>query len=191
MTGIPASCSKCNIVFEYSGIQIQNSTNINFSGIQTSCPQCGGPAVVVDGTFDETGNGLQIVSAPSATHSVFEALYGIVKKVETGEINQFEATKQIETISPELAKTIELFIGVGIPIISFIGVLIGLYMQYQANTSSERYEQEIVRLMHNQIELLEEIRAPKFIDSAQTAAIENENSNSGKTDRLKITKKNN
>lgn len=191
MAGVPGFCERCNAVFENPSVSISNCTNITIQGVQVSCPRCGSTASLVDGIFNESGDGLEIVSAPISTHYVFEALYGVFEKVKLGEITQTDAISQIEKISPDFAKSVRPFIDMGIPILGFIGLLIGLYMQYQADSSNESYQRDSLRLMKQQIELLRGPQSSIQVDGVQTDSIESpkEHSGSTKTDRLEKTKK--
>lgn len=157
MASIPAFCQQCNIAFEDNAIVVTNS-KIDMGGSTTTCPRCGGRAKLVDGSFVEKGKGLEIVAAPPETHAVFEALFGVAEKVKSGEITDNQAVKEVEGINPELAKTFNLFVSLGIPLIGIFVAVIGFYMQAEGNASTAEFQKQSLELMNEQVELLKQLQ---------------------------------
>ena len=100
---LPAFCDTCGTAFN-SGIFVENSTNISFSGNRSGpCPQCGGTGHVPDGVFNFIGNTIEILSAPERTITELLSLARILKdakaKSETKEQVATRIQKELPTLS--------------------------------------------------------------------------------------------
>ena len=109
MPTMPAFCDTCGTIFG-SGIQIENSANISFSGCTAGpCPKCGGNGNVPDGIYSFFDQTIHILSAKERTREEFAKLAALLK-----------AAKQRNTSANELAAEIEQ----KVPSLSMLGVLL-------------------------------------------------------------------
>lgn len=69
----------CAAVFPCTAFAISNSRNVRFSGVQTNCPECGGVANVLDGTFDFVGDTIRLLSGPQATIDVLQQVAQVIR----------------------------------------------------------------------------------------------------------------
>jgi hypothetical protein len=103
MPSIPAYCEHCGYVFDPGAISVQGTGSVKLIGMTTNCPRCGKAARILDGTFDVVGSNLRVANAPETTRKIFEILGLAIRESVSGKADE-EIIKQIEKISPELAK---------------------------------------------------------------------------------------
>ena len=164
MASIPGYCPHCGLVFDgQGGIHVSNSSNITISGSRINCPRCHKMARLVDGTFSERGNGLEIVSAPALTHIVLDQLRKISAQIESGELSPSEAIDEVAKVAPGLAKYVYFLMSKGIPVLPYLISLIALYWQYADHVSSSKFQEEVLKLLSTQTEILEVIKDRKDI----------------------------
>ncbi len=122
-----------------------------------TCPNCGGMANLVSGTFSEHGNGLEIVSAPVLTHLILNRLKDVAERAKAGTISPQEALEEARAISPRLANVMSLFIAAGLPILAVFISLIALYLQYQDSISSDEFEAAALKLLQEQASISQSV----------------------------------
>ncbi len=151
MASIPGYCTHCGTVFEgRGGVHFEGSTNIRMIGNTMTCPGCGRMANMVDGVFNERGEGLEIVSAPPITHAVIDRLRQIAEQTRRGEISPEEAVQQLGDVDPKLAAFFSKFHDMGLPYLSFFVALVALYLQISGSASEDEYQTRAIQMMERQ-----------------------------------------
>jgi hypothetical protein len=108
MPSVPAFCDICGTVFS-SGIFVENSTNISFSGNRSGpCPSCGGMGHVPDGVFNFIGNTIEILSAPERTISELAQLAKILREAKAKAETREQVVARVEKEIPSLSKLVNL-----------------------------------------------------------------------------------
>ncbi len=108
MPSVPAFCNTCGTVFS-SGIVVENSTNITFSGnLAGPCPSCGGFGHVPDGVFNFIGNTIEILSAPERTIAELMGLANILRQAKAKSETREQVATRIEKELPRLSKLAKL-----------------------------------------------------------------------------------
>lgn len=106
MTGIPAHCTKCGAVFVSPQLNFPNARGITIIDVGVSCPNCGGMADAIEGTFDFVGNFIKVYpGTPRRTIAILSVLQKALRESQEGAVD----TAVIDTIakaSPALAKEI-------------------------------------------------------------------------------------
>lgn len=103
MPSVPAFCDTCGTVFN-SGIFVENSTNISFSGnLAGPCPSCGGMGHVPDGVFNFIGNTIEILSAPERTIADLTRLAQILREAKAKAETREQVVSRIEKELPSLS----------------------------------------------------------------------------------------
>lgn len=104
MVGVPVYCGSCGNLFESRMIKISGkATNITFSNCGESCPQCGRPAAIAEGTFDFDEDMIRVVAGSEWTREQVNrilAAYNQAQQEGSLSENVIEALSQV---SPELA----------------------------------------------------------------------------------------
>jgi hypothetical protein len=108
MPSPPAACARCGAIFPFRGIVVENSTNVTFGSLTVQCPSCGGPARVLDGTYDFVGNTIRLVDGPAYTRAQLTALMGLLKKARDERRTAEELEAEIEKAAPGFANVAEL-----------------------------------------------------------------------------------
>jgi hypothetical protein len=154
MASVPGYCPHCGHIFDgRGGIHIEGGSNITFIGNSVTCPNCGRMANLVDGTFNERGHGLELVSGPPLTRAILEQLQEIARKARTSEITPEAALKQIEAIDPSLGGLLR-----RVPYVQLLSVmlsLIALYIAFEGNRSSSEFQNEAINLLRRQTDAVE------------------------------------
>lgn len=102
MPNLPAFCRNCGAVFG-SGIVVENSTNLTFSGCTAGpCPRCGGIGDIPDGTFDVIGDTIRVLSAPDYTHEKLRRLADIIRGAQSAQASPEQIVETLEREAPEL-----------------------------------------------------------------------------------------
>lgn len=103
MPSVPAFCDTCGTVFS-SGIFVENSTNISFTGNRAGpCPKCGGVGHVPDGVFNFIGNTIEILSAPERTIAELAGLAKILREAKSKTETREQVISRIEKEIPALS----------------------------------------------------------------------------------------
>ena len=108
MPSVPAFCDTCGTVFN-SGIFVENSTNISFSGNRSGpCPSCGGMGHVPDGVFNFIGNTIEILSAPERTIKELTRFAQILQEAKEKAETRAQVVSRIEKELPSLSGLVKL-----------------------------------------------------------------------------------
>lgn len=133
MPTVPGYCSHCDLVFEgVGGIQIENSTNVRITNCRMSCPQCGRPAKLAEGTFNVRGDKFELLSGPPLTADILARLYDIAKRAQSSKITEKEAIREAKELNPVLGTLLERFLTLGLSALGTLLALIAVYMQHQS-----------------------------------------------------------
>lgn len=151
MASIPGICPHCGHVFDGAGgIRIIGGGNNSFSGNKMRCPKCGKMGNLVDGVFNDKGNGLEIVSAPPLTYAVVERLRQIAREAKQGKITPEVAVQQVEAVDPTLGRYFRTFHDLGIPYLSLFVAIVTLYLQWSDGLSQDEFQNRVIALAERQ-----------------------------------------
>ncbi len=132
MPAIPAFCDTCGTAFS-SGIVVENSFNVSFSGNRSgSCPKCGGMGHVPDGVFNVVGSTIEILSAPSRTIQELTRLVEILRAAKTSSAKPEDVARDIERDVPALAPLMQLLPANRSEWFAFLAVLLAIVQVYLA-----------------------------------------------------------
>jgi hypothetical protein len=107
MVHFPAFCSNCGLVFEASGIRVENSRNITLSNVQQNCPRCGAMAELPDGTFNVIGNTIEVLSASGLSRARLLRLAAVLREAHEGHMPPEAAAEQVVAEAPSLRPLVE------------------------------------------------------------------------------------
>lgn len=199
MALVPAYCERCKIAFTPNAIFIENSFDIKIGGGTTNCPRCGGDAKLVEGRFNERGNGLEIISAPAITHTVLAAIQGVLERTRSGELSDEEALEEAIAAAPFLARILRKHFDRGVAIIALLVAIAGLLNQCAGSEADAQYQRQVIDLLDRQLQVMESSdRVGSNKDSAnqshtgntQNLAPEKQKSRTtAKSDRRKVVNK--
>jgi hypothetical protein len=124
MPPVPAFCDTCGTVFN-SGIFVENSTNISFTGGRSGpCPKCGGMGHVPDGVFNFIGNTIEILSAPERTIAELTGLSKILREAKSQAETREQVISRIEKEIPSLSGLAKLLPENKAELYGFLGVVL-------------------------------------------------------------------
>lgn len=134
MPSVPAFCDSCGTAFS-SGIFVENSSNISFSGNRSGpCPNCGGMGHVPDGVFNFIGNTIEILSAPERTVYELLSLAKILKEARDKGDSKEQVTARIEKELPALSILARLLPTNKSELYGFLGVVLAAVALYTQST---------------------------------------------------------
>ena len=129
---IPAFCDSCGTAFS-SGIVIENSSNISFTGGRSGpCPKCGGMGHVPDGVFNVVGNTIEILAAPARTVQELTRLAEILRSARSSRAEPKDVALQIEKELPALSPLMQLLPANRSEWYAFLAVLLAIVQVYLA-----------------------------------------------------------
>jgi hypothetical protein len=101
MPVVPASCSRCGLVFGATNIWGGGGT-VRFIGCTTNCPRCGFQADILDGVYKSLGDAVQVLSMPQRSAATLRALADTLKNAKLQNSSAEEIKAAIIKQSPEL-----------------------------------------------------------------------------------------
>jgi hypothetical protein len=138
MPSIPAFCDTCGAVF-HSGIVVENSTNVTFSGNRAGpCPACGGIGHIPDGVFNFIGNTIEILSAPERTVEELTRLSDILREAKEKQQSPEEVAERIQKELPSLAGIGALLPKNRAELYGFLAVILAAAQLLQSSLSSQQ-----------------------------------------------------
>lgn len=146
MASIPGYCPHCGCIFDGTGgIHVENATSVTVSGSRMTCPNCGRMANLVEGTFNERGRGLELVSGPPLTRVILDRLQELARRVEADQITPEQIIEEAEAVAPEVAQVLR-----RVPLSSVLSIflsLVALYMAYRDQQDSRAFQEEVLELL--------------------------------------------
>jgi hypothetical protein len=137
MPSVPAFCDSCGTVFS-SGIFVENSTNISFSGNRSGpCPSCGGMGHVPDGVFNFIGNTIEILSAPERTISELAQLAKILREAKAKAETREQVVARVEKEIPSLSKLVNLLPENKSELYGFLAVVLAAIQLFTQSPSTQ------------------------------------------------------
>jgi hypothetical protein len=158
---IPIHCGHCGYQGLSTGISI-TSARVTVKGGGGQCPQCGGIASYVSGTYDFVGEVIAAFSAPGITREKVSAFRDIVQGVANGSISNDRAKEKADALSPALSSVIANTLKQGLTIsnlVSLIGIILALWSMYSSDADVEaalKEDQKQTELMQQMLEVLQE-----------------------------------
>ncbi|WP_175544261.1 hypothetical protein [Mesorhizobium sp. YR577] len=150
MPNVPGHCADCDLVFDGAGgIHIENSSNVTIRGTSMTCPQCGRLAKLAEGTFNVHGDQFELVSGPPLTAEILARLRYIGERARAGEITPETAVREAKELDPVLGRLFERFMVLGMPALTALIALVGIYLQHQ----SIKLQKESLELQSQSLEL--------------------------------------
>lgn len=108
MPQIPAFCDRCGAIFG-SGMVVENSTNVSFSGCTAGpCPVCGGTGHVPDGVFNVIGSTLEVLAAPERTIKDLTRLAQIFNEARAAKQSREQVAERVTKEVPAFSGVVEL-----------------------------------------------------------------------------------
>lgn len=72
---MPARCQSCGHTFDGAGgIHIEGAANVTLSNNTITCPRCGRPAQMIEGAFNVTSGGIEMIEGPKWTKDLLDEL---------------------------------------------------------------------------------------------------------------------
>ncbi|MFB0490172.1 hypothetical protein ABIE45_002758 [Methylobacterium sp. OAE515] len=102
MPGLPAQCERCGHIF-LSDVQFEHITINNARGFIFRCPECGGDAPGLDGSFSFSEDNTTIKYATSDTQTKLKALRQALKAAQENKSIE-EVIAPLQEASPQLAE---------------------------------------------------------------------------------------
>jgi hypothetical protein len=103
MPVVPAFCDSCGAIFP-SGILVENSTHIQFSGGRAGpCPNCGGMGHIPDGIFNIIGSTIKLLTGPQRTIADLNRLASLLNNFQQRDIGLDELADEISCELPDLS----------------------------------------------------------------------------------------
>ena len=106
MVQLPALCKRCGASFP-SAFAFENSTNITVSGLTQTCPFCGFDADIFDGTFNVTGNAIELLKSGEISDAMLSQFGRIAKQARKENTSVDTFADQAETIHPKLGEFVK------------------------------------------------------------------------------------
>lgn len=143
----PACCLTCGYVSP-SGVSVDSSTNFISHGNISTCPRCGGIAMMPDGIMEIFGNTVRLASGPEFTKEMFEAIGVVVEDLRQGKISLSQAIEKVTVVSPPAGAAFREWSLYGMAFIGMMCSVMSLSLQWQdhvkSNLSAEMYAEQAV-----------------------------------------------
>jgi len=97
----PSFCPNCGLIFE-SKIRFGNVQELTMSGNRQQCPRCLAWAELPDGTFNITGDTIEVLSASRLTRERLLRLETILRQAQERHLSPEEATAAVAEEAPAL-----------------------------------------------------------------------------------------
>ncbi len=104
----PAYCTDCKLLFPATDFLMSNSIGTTLRGNLQSCPRCGRPASVLDGTYDAINDKLNIFLASTVSPEARAAVIHLIEQVQANKIALAEAKARAEKIDRRLGGLFDL-----------------------------------------------------------------------------------
>src|SRR4051812_42191923 len=114
---------------------IGGTGRVTFKSSFVSCPKCGRPSNIVDGTYDFIGDVLIAFRAPDVTLPKIEAFRQIVESVSRGTISPEEASQSAKALSLAFTPILEYAnknAGLLALLVAIVTLFVTVYAAYQA-----------------------------------------------------------
>jgi uncharacterized protein YecA (UPF0149 family) len=159
---LPAFCDTCGTAFS-SGIFVENSTNISFSGNKSGpCPQCGGMGHVPDGVFNFIGSTIEILSAPERTISELLSLARLLREARAKTETKEQVASIIQKELPALSLLAKILPENKSELYGFLGLVIAAIALY-----TQSPEKQPVQTIVNITQVVETI----VVEAPQTRSV--------------------
>lgn len=130
---LPSLCPKCDSVFPSRNYGIQSPAFYGFDN-EESCPNCGYEhARLAGGLFNISEDLAEIIEADAITYAMFSRIASILAAAAFQVISEEEAERQIEAISPRMAKRVKGILGSQTLIgwLAFFVASLGVYLDHR------------------------------------------------------------
>ena len=106
MARIPAWCPRCDISFD-SGFAMSSGATMHTFGCSSNCPQCGGRAPVLDGSFTAEDEILHVISAADWSREMLTRFHAAATWAAEHIENEADAAvRRIDDVSPRIATVV-------------------------------------------------------------------------------------
>lgn len=96
---MPAECRRCGSVF-LTRLPFAGNFAAHFSGNFTNCVRCGGPAQILDGTYELSEGVVRLLSGPEATVETLRAIEAALTRFREGRSTPAETKRDIDEVAP-------------------------------------------------------------------------------------------
>lgn len=156
MPNLPARCTNpaCKHIFP-SGVHVAHTVNSRIR-IRAHCPLCGSLAIGIEGRFNFPGlDTIEVISATPDTIDLLQELQRIAEKARSGQITEAEALQQTSSVAPAFGRYLHFLASIGVPVLAVLIPLVALYLQFAESQSSDKFQDEALKMMRKQTELME------------------------------------
>ena len=158
MARLPVFCPKCKSIFASRAFSI-SGRNMSFRNNTETCVVCGfNGARLSEGVFNLTHDTIEVISAPDITVAMLKAFAEIALRAAAGQITSTEAIAQASSISPKLAVLLSNGMTQGIAVAALLSSLVGIYLSYSSNKSSDVTAEKLLNAIGEQTYVLKDIR---------------------------------
>ena len=156
-------CNSCGLIFRsqfLSGV----AGVVSLTSVSESCPRCGKPCAIPDGTFDMRRRVLQAVRAPGMTRKKVEAFRDTVEAVKAGSVTADQAVNDLAKMSESFAAILQV---VGhnkhaqVMLVSILSLIVAWYALVCSNQGSEQAHEDAARA-HSDVVLNQKIGAAEL-----------------------------
>jgi hypothetical protein len=106
-TQFPAFCTSCGLVFQSKLIAIFGTAHLNMANNRETCPRCGAPAELPDGTFEVVDDTIRVLKATDLTRDRLARLTRIAEQASEGIVSFEAAAEEIVRAAPELGALVQ------------------------------------------------------------------------------------
>lgn len=154
----PAVCRNCGARFAATAFQVENSTDVTFSGCATICPYCGGTADIVDGTYDFVGEIIAAFRAPGVTRQNVEAFRDVVEAVNAGRATPEQAVAQVAELGSAFAGVWK-WVNANSGGLGVLLAIMSLYLAYISMKGSDETAEKLQASIEKQTQVVQMIEA--------------------------------
>lgn len=129
---VPVHCEQCGYRGISRNFSITNSTGITFQGGGERCPDCGGVAGYLSGTYDFVGGTIAAFTAPGVTRQKIEAFRDLADQVVQNAITPEAAAIKAEEIESSFGWLIRSAQAMGITFDRVLAVVLAFLAFWEA-----------------------------------------------------------
>ena len=108
MAGIPSRCNYCDLTFQSGLIDVGPNTSVSITNVDVSCPRCGKPCQIVDGTYEAVGDLIKRVSGPRGPSKFLSDVSDIATRARSEKLSSDDILRELADVSPEFVKKLNL-----------------------------------------------------------------------------------
>lgn len=107
MVQFPAFCPRCGLVFASRMFSLSHVQGLTMSGNRESCPRCGAMAELPDGTFNVTGDTIEVLAASGLTRARLLLLADVLRSAQSQGASSEAVGEAVLAEAPALRSLVE------------------------------------------------------------------------------------